>query len=145
MFKCDVSFRGTLYNTQEVAVKKLRIHSIDDKQYSEFRREVKIMRMLRHPNVVEFLGACVDVDGANLCIITEYLANGSIEDVLARMARANPPKKLSIAKVISFSKDIARALNWLHHKGIIHRDLVIAHPIHFITSHSISINRLDLI
>lgn len=28
-----------------------------------------------------------------------------------------------IKRIISLAKDIARGLNWLHHKGIIHRDL----------------------
>lgn len=32
-------------------------------------------------------------------------------------------KKLSIRTVLNIATDIVRGLNWLHHKGIIHRDL----------------------
>jgi serine/threonine protein kinase len=86
---------------------------------AQFRREVKIMRTLRHPNIVEFLGVCMEAP--NLCLVTEYLSNGSLEDVLERMSLKDG--KFSLKRIISLAKDIARGLNWLHHKGIIHRDL----------------------
>ena len=77
------------------------------------------MRTLRHPNIVEFLGVCMEAP--NLCLVTEYLSNGSLEDVLERMSLKDG--KFSLKRIISLAKDIARGLNWLHHKGIIHRDL----------------------
>ena len=117
-------FRGTLWG-QEVAIKKLRIKGLDAGGSSagisrEFRKEVKIMRTLRHPNIVEFLGVCMEPP--NLCLVTEFLSNGSLEDVLERMTQREG-KKFSLKRCISLAKDIARGLNWLHHKGIIHRDL----------------------
>jgi len=110
-------YRGFLWG-QEVALKKLRIKGTSD-NIKEFRKELKIMRTLRHPNIVEFLGACVEPN--RMCIITEYLSNGSLEDVLERKAKQK--KRISIKRIVSLAKDIARGLNWLHHKGIIHRDL----------------------
>ena len=116
-------FRGSLWG-QEVAIKKLRIQAVDGAAVSkEFKKEVKIMRTLRHPNIVEFLGVCMEPP--NLCLVTEYLSNGSLEDVLTRVA-ANNGKKFSLKRIISLAKDIARGLNWLHHKGIIHRDLKVS-------------------
>jgi len=110
-------YRGFLWG-QEVALKKLRIKGTTD-NIKEFRKELKIMRTLRHPNIVEFLGACVEPN--RMCIVTEYLANGSLEDVLERNAKRK--KRISIKRIVALAKDIARGLNWLHHKGIIHRDL----------------------
>ena len=67
-------FRGSLWG-QEVAIKKLRIQAVDGAAVSkEFKKEVKIMRTLRHPNIVEFLGVCMEPP--NLCLVTEYLSNG---------------------------------------------------------------------
>jgi len=86
----------------------------------DFKKEVKIMRHLSHPNIVQLLGVCVEPP--NLCIVTEYLTNGSLEDVLNKMEKQGG-KKFSLRKIVSLAKDIARGLNWLHHKGIIHRDL----------------------
>jgi serine/threonine protein kinase len=113
-------YKGYLWG-QEVAVKKLRLRDkhTDDTTREDFLKEVKIMRNLRHPNIVEFLGATFETD--RMCIVTEFLPGGSLEDVLEDLERRG--KKLSPGRVIQIAKDVARGLNWLHHKGIIHRDL----------------------
>lgn len=112
-------YRAQLWG-QEVAVKELRLkEGSGDAVIKEFKKEVKIMRTLRHPNVVEFLGACVMPP--NLCIVTEYLTNGSMEDVIGNMEKKG--KHFSFPRILSLAKDISRGLNWLHHKGVIHRDL----------------------
>jgi serine/threonine protein kinase len=95
--------------------------------------QVKIMRTLRHPNIVEFLGVCVQPEAGTPIIVTEYLANGSLEDVLEKKVcrqtfcsasqsnvfcvQAKDDKKLSMKRTIALAKDIACGLNWLHHKG----------------------------
>jgi hypothetical protein len=48
--------------------------------------------------------------------VTEYLHKGSLEALLERKQKAQ--KKLGIKFILRVSKDIARGLNWLHHKGI---------------------------
>jgi hypothetical protein len=45
-------YRGT-----EVAVKKLRILEVQEEKLKEFKREVSSLVMLRHPNLVLFMGA----------------------------------------------------------------------------------------
>ncbi len=45
-------YRGT-----EVAIKKLRIIEVNDENLKEFKREVSSLIMLRHPNLVLFMGA----------------------------------------------------------------------------------------
>jgi hypothetical protein len=45
-------YRGT-----EVAVKKLRILEVKEEKLKEFKREVSSLVMLRHPNLVLFMGA----------------------------------------------------------------------------------------
>lgn len=50
------------------------------------------MRKLRHPNIVEFLGAVLQPP--HMCIVTEFLHKGSLEDVLARKEKDN--KKLGM-------------------------------------------------
>jgi serine/threonine protein kinase len=58
-----------------------------------------------------------------LCIVTE-LAAGSLADVLAKRAAAGK-SALSVRKIVRYAKDIARALNYLHHKHVIHRYVLI--------------------
>jgi hypothetical protein len=49
-------YRGTLWG-QEVALKKLRIKDkLKESDIKDFYDEIEIMRQVRHPNVVQFLG-----------------------------------------------------------------------------------------
>ena len=86
----------------------------------DFMREVGILRNLRHPNILGFMGMCYRAP-STLCIVTE-LATGSLTDLLATRAAAGKGA-LSVRKVVRYAKDVLRALNYLHHKGVIHRDL----------------------
>ncbi|KAL0041949.1 hypothetical protein WJX79_010123 [Trebouxia sp. C0005] len=85
-------------------------------------REVSIMASLRHPNVVMFMGMCVEPP----CIITEFCARGSLFDVL-RKARTSPAfaQQLDWSKRLSMALDAAKGVLHLHsHKPtILHRDL----------------------
>ena len=44
-----------------------------------------MMATMRHPNVVMYLGVCLQPP----CVVTEFCARGSLNDVFKR-ARANP-------------------------------------------------------
>jgi serine/threonine protein kinase len=81
-----------------------------------FLREVEIMRSLRHPNIVEFMGVCIEQP--NICIVTEYLKKGSLHDLLRERKG-----KWTWKRYLHVAQDIVRGLMWLHRKGIIHRDL----------------------
>ena len=115
-------YRGYLWG-QEIAIKQIRLdggkEEAEEETVREFRREMKIMKHLRHPNVVEFLGACMSEH--SLCLLTEYMPNGSLEDHLTRLRREG--KRMRESRVVSLTLDVVKGLNWLHHKGIIHRDL----------------------
>ena len=69
-----------------VAVKKLNLFNpnshwgkIDKK--SEFLHEVSMLKKLRHPNVVLFLGY---TESKELCIVTEFMNSGSLESFLKK-------------------------------------------------------------
>ncbi|DBA83679.1 TPA: hypothetical protein ACH3X1_006228 [Trebouxia sp. C0004] len=85
-------------------------------------REVSIMASLRHPNVVMFMGMCVEPP----CIITEFCARGSLFDVL-RKARTSPAfaQQLDWSRRLTMALDAAKGVLHLHsHKPtILHRDL----------------------
>ncbi len=46
----------------------------------ELRKEARLMAVLRHPNIVMFLGAC----SSPPCMVTEFCARGSLLDILSR-------------------------------------------------------------
>jgi len=47
----------------------------------EFKAETTILRRLRHPNVVLFMGTCT-MGRKEMCIVTEFMARGSLHEVL---------------------------------------------------------------
>jgi serine/threonine protein kinase len=99
-----------------------------------FLIEIDVMSKLRHPNIVSFLGACLDTEDESLMLVTEHMAGGSLESALAR-ARATVAQKqrrawsLPRRQALSWSLQLAQALNYLHQcrPVLVHRDLCPAH------------------
>ncbi|XP_010274700.1 PREDICTED: serine/threonine-protein kinase EDR1 [Nelumbo nucifera] len=110
-------YRGEWHGT-EVAVKKFLDQDISGDALEEFRSEVRIMKRLRHPNVVLFMGAVTRAP--NLSIVTEFLPRGSLYRLIHR-----PNNQLDERRRLRMALDVARGMNYLHNctPVIVHRDL----------------------
>eukprot|EP00249_Psilotum_nudum_P022895 c28683_g3_i1 orf=411-3836(+) len=111
-------YRGEWHGT-EVAVKKFLDQDISGDALEEFRSEVRIMRRLRHPNVVLFMGAVTR--SPNLSIVTEFLPRGSLYRLIHR-----PNSQLDDERRrMRMALDVAKGMNYLHSSTpvIVHRDL----------------------
>ncbi|XP_072952679.1 probable serine/threonine-protein kinase SIS8 isoform X1 [Typha angustifolia] len=110
-------YKGDWHGT-EVAVKKFLHQDISSDALEEFRSEVRIMRRLRHPNVVLFMGAVTRVP--HLSIVTEFLPRGSLFRLIHR-----PNNQLDERRRLRMALDVARGMNYLHNctPVIVHRDL----------------------
>uniref|UniRef100_A0A0D6R4N9 non-specific serine/threonine protein kinase n=1 Tax=Araucaria cunninghamii TaxID=56994 RepID=A0A0D6R4N9_ARACU len=109
----QVSWRGT-----PVAVKRILPSLSDDKLViQDFRHEVDLLVKLRHPNIVQFLGAVTKKPP--LMLITEYLRGGDLHQYLKEKGALSP------SNAVNFALDIARGMAYLHNEPnvIIHRDL----------------------
>ncbi|GMP57102.1 hypothetical protein CsSME_00021333 [Camellia sinensis var. sinensis] len=113
---------GTVYHAlwfgSDVAVKVFSKQEYSDDVIFSFRQEVSLMKRLRHPNVLLFMGAVTLPQ--RLCIVTEFLPRGSLFRLLQRNTA-----KLDWRRRVHMALDIARGMNYLHHFSppIIHRDL----------------------
>ncbi|KAI4338857.1 hypothetical protein MLD38_023866 [Melastoma candidum] len=109
-----------------VAVKKLDVSS-EPETNVEFLTQVSLVSRLKHENVVELLGYCVE---GNLRVLTyEFATMGSLHDVLhgrKGVQGAQPGPALDWIQRVKIAVDAARGLEYLHEKvqpSIIHRDV----------------------
>ncbi|KAK7400890.1 hypothetical protein VNO78_12199 [Psophocarpus tetragonolobus] len=107
-----------LWRGTPVAVKRILPSLSEDRLViQDFRHEVNLLVKLRHPNIVQFLGAVTD--RKPLMLITEYLKGGDLHQYLKEKGALSP------ITAINFSMDIVRGMAYLHNEPnvIIHRDL----------------------
>ncbi|THU56994.1 hypothetical protein C4D60_Mb11t23070 [Musa balbisiana] len=115
---------GTVYHAEwhgsDVAVKVLADQDFHDDQLKEFLREVAIMKRVRHPNVVLFMGAVTKQP--YLSIVTEYLPRGSLYRLINRTAAG---EILDRRRRLRMALDVAKGVNYLHclNPPIVHWDL----------------------
>eukprot|EP01087_Luapelamoeba_hula_P003949 TRINITY_DN138_c0_g2_i1.p1 TRINITY_DN138_c0_g2~~TRINITY_DN138_c0_g2_i1.p1 ORF type:complete len:1696 (-),score=223.93 TRINITY_DN138_c0_g2_i1:132-5219(-) len=113
---------GVVYKAKwkgvEVAAKRFVKQKMSERHMLEFRAEVAFLSEMHHPNIVLFIGACVK--RPNLCIVTEYVIQGSLKDVLS-----NKGIKLAWATRMKIAKGAALGVFYLHSLNpvILHRDL----------------------
>ncbi|EOY08117.1 Serine-threonine/tyrosine-protein kinase [Theobroma cacao] len=108
------------WNGSDVAVKILMEQDLHAERFKEFLREVAIMKRLRHPNIVLFMGAVTQPP--NLSIVTEYLSRGSMYRLLHKPGLR---EVLDERRRLSMAYDVAKGMNYLHKRNppIVHRDL----------------------
>ena len=103
-------FRGL-----RVAVKSLHTVIISDYNLGIFSREMSIASRVRHPNLVQFIGA---TKVGNPLILTELMSTS-----LHKKLRET---ELTNQQILSIAQDVALGLNYLHlfkPQPIIHRDV----------------------
>ncbi|KAG8652547.1 serine/threonine/tyrosine-protein kinase HT1 [Manihot esculenta] len=113
-------YRG-IYKQRDVAIKIISQPEEDEELAStlekQFTSEVALLFRLSHPNIVTFVAACKKPPV--FCIITEYLAGGSLRKYLHQQEPHSVPLEL----VLKLALDIARGMLYLHSQGVLHRDL----------------------
>eukprot|EP00026_Physarum_polycephalum_P003037 Phypoly_transcript_03046.p1 GENE.Phypoly_transcript_03046~~Phypoly_transcript_03046.p1 ORF type:complete len:740 (+),score=120.64 Phypoly_transcript_03046:24-2222(+) len=109
VWECE--WRGT-----RVAVKKIFRSLLHADAMREFQAEADILGHLRHPNIVLFMGTCIQEK--DMAIVTEFMSRGSLRDVLNTTT-------LDWKMVLKIAIDAATGMNYLHTYSppIIHRDL----------------------
>ncbi|ONK57881.1 uncharacterized protein A4U43_C09F5160 [Asparagus officinalis] len=107
------------WNGTKVSVKILDKESYSDPEsVNAFKQELTILQKVRHPNVVQFVGAVTQ--NIPMMIITEFHPKGDLGSYIQKKGR------LKTHKALRFALDIARGMNYLHEckpDPIIHCDL----------------------
>jgi len=109
----------TTYQNQKVAVKELLSDEAGaniTEKFSEFQKEVQIMSVLRHQNIVNLIGLTIKP----LLIVSEFVRGGDLHQVLCDSA-----SPLSWPQRYRIAFDIAAGMEYLQAftPPIVHRDL----------------------
>jgi len=109
------------FTDRQVAIKVALADSLKDKESGAryrkmFFNEAHTAGMLRHPNILEILDA--GADGEDCYIVMELVEGG---DTLKSHTR--PETLLPIHLVVEIIFKCAKALDYAHRKGVIHRDI----------------------
>jgi serine/threonine protein kinase len=99
---------------RSVVVKVLPAELAGSVSLARFQREISLAARLQHPHIVPLLAAG-ETDG--LLYYTMPFVEG--ESLRAKLARGELP----IGETISVLRDVARALEFAHSKGVTHRDI----------------------
>jgi WD40 repeat protein/serine/threonine protein kinase len=105
-----------LQTGQIAAVKVIRMELLADLEVvTRFRREVRVLRELRHPNIV----GAYDTDdaGSALLLAMEYVEGTD----LSKLVKQHGP--LPVATACDYIRQAAIGLQYAHEKGLVHRDI----------------------
>ncbi|CAF1935183.1 unnamed protein product [Rotaria magnacalcarata] len=100
---------------QKVAIKIIDKSRLNPNDHKKLEREIVIMKSLMHPYIIRLYEV---MESRNLIyLVTEYAANGELLDLLVR------EKRLSEAKAKEKFRQLVLAIEYIHSKNIVHRDL----------------------
>ena len=102
------------FTGQTVALKFIQKHGKSEKELLKLRTEIRIQRALKHENIILMLDSFeTDTD---IVLVTEF-AQGELFEIL------EDDQCLPEEEVQKIARQLVRALHYLHHNRIIHRDM----------------------
>lgn len=118
MEKIGQGASGTVYTAietstgTEVAIKQMNLSQQPKKEL--IINEILVMRENKHPNVVNYLDSYLV--GEELWVVMEYLAGGSLTDVVTETC-------MDEGQIAAVCREVLQALEFLHCNHVIHRDI----------------------
>lgn len=107
------------YHGTQVVLKRLALSSCNPEGLKDFKARVQMLAMIRHPNIVLFIGATYD-NLANVGTIMEYLERGDVFSLLRSSIALTWSDPL-----LKIATDVALGVSYLHNcdPPLVHRDL----------------------
>uniref|UniRef100_A0A0K0EQY8 non-specific serine/threonine protein kinase n=1 Tax=Strongyloides stercoralis TaxID=6248 RepID=A0A0K0EQY8_STRER len=99
----------------QVAIKIVKKADLNEESMCKMRKEIEVLKKIRHPNIVE-LYQVIEND-KKICLVMEYCSGGELFDYLGKV------KRFSDNEARKKFRQIVSAIQYLHHNGIVHRDL----------------------
>jgi len=111
------------YAGAPVAVKLVQEVSFRQESLASIINEIRVLRRLRHPSIVSYYGACLDVAGGSASVILEWVRGPSLEQFILQGGLPNRP--MTVAVQLKAVSDICWAVSYLHSRqpSVVHGDL----------------------
>ena len=111
-----------LQDNSECVIKQIILDNLDEEEKKETFNEVKILKRLDHSNIIKFKDVFTSTKPQNtLNIVMEYADGGDLNQKIKKLKEKKSP--LTEKEIINYLTQICLALNHIHKKKIIHRDL----------------------
>ncbi|TVU48984.1 hypothetical protein EJB05_00273 [Eragrostis curvula] len=127
---CGV-YKGTIrQGSQHVAIKVIDL--LQHGAERSFLAECRVLRSIRHRNLVKVVTACSSIDHQGndfKALVCEFMPNGDLDKWLHHNLVTQdeaPRRRLTMFQRVNIELDVAEALDYLHHHGqvpIVHCDL----------------------
>ncbi|KAL3849180.1 hypothetical protein ACJIZ3_011062 [Penstemon smallii] len=99
---------------KDVAIKVIDLEESED-EIEDIQKEIAVLSECRSPYITEYYGSYLNQ--TKLWIIMEYMAGGSVADLI------QPNQPLDEPSIASILRDLLHAVEYLHNEGKIHRDI----------------------
>lgn len=108
-----------LVDSTRVAIKLMLPHLLQQEEYLQrFRREIALLRAVRHPHVVRILGW--GTWNKLPCIVMEWIDGQTLKQWIAKAPRGRP---CSWNRASQWFGQVAAGLWAIHQAGLVHRDI----------------------
>lgn len=102
-------------NTSNGRLMAVKVFEMDGAIKQDIRQEVELMRSLKHPNIVRYLGA--QMNKTHLHIFQEWVPGGSVASMLSKFGA------FPFQVIRSYLSQTLAGLAYLHENNILHRDI----------------------
>lgn len=105
---------------KQYVMKKVDLSKASERERKAAEQEAKLLSQLRHPNIVSYRESFQDESGF-LYIIMNFCEGGDLYTKLK--AQSKEGKVLEETQVVEWFVQIAMALQYMHERNVLHRDL----------------------
>jgi len=112
-----IVYSGAFKDVGPVAIKQFTPKEINSAEITACCKEMALLSSLKHPNVIQFHGLCVNPP--HFSLIFEFCSQGALANHLSRVAKSNWEAKVTVCL------ELTSVVAFLHSKKppIVHRDL----------------------